>query len=171
MFALKKTYINCSEITYVIFSVLQCILLTQVLSNFEENLSHVTASDIVKLAVTLPLLILTLYAISRQPVSPACLAFKVPFVPWVPGFSLLINVYLMIKLDIMTWIRFSVWIAIGLIIFFSYSIRNSCLRMRREMKILTESESRDRSEIDDISLQQNERFTTQTPLMVMQSSI
>uniref|UniRef100_A0A1A9WFH8 Cationic amino acid transporter C-terminal domain-containing protein n=1 Tax=Glossina brevipalpis TaxID=37001 RepID=A0A1A9WFH8_9MUSC len=154
----------------ILIYVLECLLLTQVLSNFEENLHHVTTLDVIKLAVTLPSLILTLYAISRQPVSPAQLAFKVPFVPWVPGFSLLINIYLMIKLDIMTWIRFSVWIVIGLIIFFSYSMRNSRLRTRREMKILNESESRDRSECDNISLQEGERFITQAPVMIMQSS-
>lgn len=141
------------------------------LTTFEENFSGVTALHITQLCLTILSLIINLYIISRQPVSSASLTFKVPFVPWVPGFSLLINIYLMIKLDIMTWIRFSIWIAIGLVIFFSYSLRNSRLRSRKEMKTLTNSESRERSTANSISsLQHDERFSTQIPLMVMQNT-
>lgn len=151
--------------------VFQCILLTQVLTIFEENFTNVSVTDILKLSLTLFSLFITLFIISRQPVASTSLAFKVPFVPWVPGFSLLINIYLMIKLDIMTWVRFSVWIAIGLIIFFGYSIRNSTLR-RRELKILVDTESRGRSETNSMSSLQcdDEKFSTQIPLMVMQNT-
>ncbi|XP_073835999.1 cationic amino acid transporter 2 isoform X2 [Musca autumnalis] len=163
----KKT----SRIVTVMISlyVLQCIVLTQVLLPFEEDFVNVTTVDIAKLCLSLIFLILTLFIISRQPVSSASLAFKVPFVPWVPGFSLLINIYLMIKLDIMTWVRFSIWIAIGLIIFFCYSVRNSRMR-HRELKCLADSESRDRSEINSVSSLHDERFSTQVPLMVMHTT-
>ncbi|XP_011296393.1 cationic amino acid transporter 2 isoform X3 [Musca domestica] len=148
----------------------QCIILTQVLLPFEEDYVSVTAVDITKLALSLVFLIVTLFIISRQPVSSSTLAFKVPFVPWLPGFSLLINIYLMIKLDIMTWVRFSIWIVIGLMIFFGYSVRNSRMR-HRELKCLAESESRDRSEVDSVSsLHHDERFSTQVPLMVMHTA-
>ncbi|TMW50794.1 hypothetical protein DOY81_004123 [Sarcophaga bullata] len=146
--------------------VCQCILLTHVLKTFEENFSQITVVHIVKLSITVLSLIVTLFIISRQPVASSSLAFKVPFVPWVPGFSLLINIYLMIKLDIMTWVRFSIWIAIGLVIFFVYSIRNSSLR-RRDTKIFSNSESRGKSESNSLaSLQNDERFSTQVPLMI-----
>ncbi|CAH2096567.1 unnamed protein product [Euphydryas editha] len=65
------------------------------------------------LAAGAALLLATLCAIARQPVSEKKLAFSVPLVPWLPGLSILINVYLMLNLDHMTWIRFGVWIAAG----------------------------------------------------------
>ncbi|XP_078410582.1 cationic amino acid transporter 4 [Cetorhinus maximus] len=51
--------------------------------------------------------------------------FQVPLVPLVPGISILMNVYLILKLSLMTWVRFSVWLAIGLLIYFGYGIWHS----------------------------------------------
>lgn len=51
--------------------------------------------------------------------------FQVPLVPFTPGFSILINVFLMLKLSYLTWIRFTVWIAIGLFVYFGYGMWHS----------------------------------------------
>ena len=40
-------------------------------------------------------------------------ALQVPLVPVVPAASIFINLYLMLVLDVYTWIRFGVWLAIG----------------------------------------------------------
>ncbi|XP_061762818.1 cationic amino acid transporter 4 isoform X2 [Nerophis ophidion] len=40
--------------------------------------------------------------------------FQVPVVPLTPGASILINVFLMMKLSPLTWIRFTVWIVIAM---------------------------------------------------------
>lgn len=45
----------------------------------------------------------------------------------------MINLYLMLMLDVWTWIRFGVWMIIGIVIYFLYGIRNS------KEKIPTES--------------------------------
>ncbi|OWR48035.1 hypothetical protein KGM_201194 [Danaus plexippus plexippus] len=83
------------------------------------NLDRVTSPS--PLSSTVATTLVTLYdlqtavleAISRQPVSEKKLAFSVPLVPWLPGVSVLLNVYLMLNLDHATWIRFAVWIAAG----------------------------------------------------------
>ena len=54
-------------------------------------------------------------------------AFKTPFVPWVPLASIVCCVYLMIELPWVTWIRFVVWLAIGLVIYYMYGARHSRL--------------------------------------------
>jgi hypothetical protein len=50
---------------------------------------------------------------------------KVPLVPWVPVLSIFVNFYLMLKLSTMTWIRFGVWMIIGLSIYAFYGVWNS----------------------------------------------
>lgn len=72
----------------------------------------------------------TLILIARQPTSDTKLTFAVPFVPWIPGISILINIYLITMLDAMTWIRFTVWIIFGLIIYLTYSIKKSLEKKR-----------------------------------------
>lgn len=76
-------------------------------------------------------MIFMLVLISRQPTAQRVNTFTVPFIPWLPGISIIINVYLMMKLDYMTWVRFIVWIIIGLIIYFVYGIRKSVERTRQ----------------------------------------
>jgi APA family basic amino acid/polyamine antiporter len=54
--------------------------------------------------------------------------FRVPLVPVVPIIGALLCVYLMTKLAGETWIRFFVWLAIGLLIYAFYGYRHSALR-------------------------------------------
>jgi len=51
--------------------------------------------------------------------------FKAPGGPIVPVLSILFCALLMMGLEIETWIRFFVWLAIGLVIYFSYSRHHS----------------------------------------------
>ncbi|MGI8742716.1 MAG: amino acid permease [Bryobacteraceae bacterium] len=48
-------------------------------------------------------------------------SFRVPFVPVVPLLSVACCLVLMMGLPLLTWIRFFIWLAIGLTIYFSYS--------------------------------------------------
>ena len=47
--------------------------------------------------------------------------FRVPWVPLLPAISIVSCVILMASLPLETWIRFLVWLAIGMVIYFSYS--------------------------------------------------
>ncbi|XP_077998122.1 high affinity cationic amino acid transporter 1-like [Glandiceps talaboti] len=63
--------------------------------------------------------------IARQPQNDMKLSFKVPLVPYIPVLSIFINVYLMLKLSVATWIRFGIWMVIGMFIYFFYGIKHS----------------------------------------------
>jgi basic amino acid/polyamine antiporter, APA family len=53
--------------------------------------------------------------------------FKTPLVPIVPILAILSCFYLMLSLPLITWIRFIVWLLIGLTIYFVYGIKHSKL--------------------------------------------
>jgi basic amino acid/polyamine antiporter, APA family len=53
--------------------------------------------------------------------------FRVPWVPVTPLLSVLFCAILMLSLPLETWIRFFVWLAIGLVIYFGYSAKRSAL--------------------------------------------
>ena len=54
-------------------------------------------------------------------------AFKVPGVPVIPILAALSCVFLMGFLTVGTWVRFLVWMALGLVIYFAYSRSHSRL--------------------------------------------
>jgi basic amino acid/polyamine antiporter, APA family len=54
--------------------------------------------------------------------------FRVPFVPVFPLIGSALCVYLMTKLPVETWLRFIVWLALGLLIYAVYGYRHSRLR-------------------------------------------
>jgi APA family basic amino acid/polyamine antiporter len=51
--------------------------------------------------------------------------FRVPFVPWFPLISIVLCVGLMAGLTVITWVRFVVWLVLGLLIYVFYSRHHS----------------------------------------------
>ncbi|HET9123093.1 MAG TPA: amino acid permease [Acidiferrobacteraceae bacterium] len=54
--------------------------------------------------------------------------FRAPGGMWVPSLGILFCVYLMLSLPAITWIRFVVWLGIGLVVYFAYSHQHSLLQ-------------------------------------------
>ncbi|XP_071944373.1 cationic amino acid transporter 4-like [Antedon mediterranea] len=51
--------------------------------------------------------------------------FKTPFVPYFPALSVLFDILLLVKLQALTWLRFIVWVTIGLLIYGLYGYHHS----------------------------------------------
>uniref|UniRef100_A0A8C6VX37 Solute carrier family 7 member 1 n=2 Tax=Nothobranchius furzeri TaxID=105023 RepID=A0A8C6VX37_NOTFU len=81
--------------------------------------------NIIALSLIFTACLVLVFIIWRQPGSKTKLSFKVPLLPFIPVLSIFVNVYLMMQLDRGTWVRFSVWMAIGLVIYFGYGIHHS----------------------------------------------
>jgi APA family basic amino acid/polyamine antiporter len=56
--------------------------------------------------------------------------FRAPLVPWLPILSIAACGWLMLNLTAMTWIRFVVWMAIGIACYLLYGRRHSLLAQR-----------------------------------------
>jgi len=63
--------------------------------------------------------------------------FKVPMFPYLPSVGALLCAYLMISLPLVTWLRFGIWLVIGLSIFFFYGRSHS--RLEKEARSDKES--------------------------------
>ncbi|CAL9697622.1 unnamed protein product [Knipowitschia caucasica] len=105
----------------VIFGVEQGSGFQAVVSGFVAAL---TAGTLVKLMVT----------ILQQPESPRRLPYMAPCVPFVPAAAILVNTYLMLKLRPLTWIRFTIWCLIGLLIYCFYGVWHSTLELHTQQE-------------------------------------
>ncbi|MFG3701516.1 amino acid permease [Micromonospora sp. NPDC047620] len=59
--------------------------------------------------------------------------FRAPGVPWLPALAILACLWLMLNLPVKAWMRFLVWMALGLVVYFAYGRHHSRLgrRLRR----------------------------------------
>lgn len=60
----------------------------------------------------------------RKTMPDAPRAFRVPLVPFVPLLGVAVCLFMMAFLPLDTWIRLIVWMALGFVIFFVYSVKN-----------------------------------------------
>uniref|UniRef100_A0A4W3HJR3 Solute carrier family 7 member 14a n=1 Tax=Callorhinchus milii TaxID=7868 RepID=A0A4W3HJR3_CALMI len=101
------------------------------------------------LVVLMLLLICALvFVILQQPENPKKLPYMAPCVPFVPAFAMLVNMYLMLKLSTITWIRFTVWCFVGMLIYFGYGMWNSSLEIGAREDALRQS-TYQRYDVDD----------------------
>ncbi|XP_015184081.1 PREDICTED: cationic amino acid transporter 3 [Polistes dominula] len=113
-----------SKCSIASFSLIVFILIL-ILNNIEFNMTEDNAIVFVIVIILIFIVILNVASIGRQPVQQIKLSFKVPLVPLIPCCSIFINLYLMLQLDMFTWIRFIVWMFIGFLIYLFYGISHS----------------------------------------------
>ncbi|XP_047040418.1 solute carrier family 7 member 14 [Helicoverpa armigera] len=81
--------------------------------------------------VSMILLMLAIFAIllmiSRKPQNRVALIYTTPGLPFVPTIAIIVNIYLILNLSILTLVRFTIWMILGMFMYFKYGIKNSTL--------------------------------------------
>ena len=116
-------YINSRKYLPLLWISIILIILFSVNNNFFENIISgnfkdsflMNSENIVFISIAA---IFTFFAIYKE--------FSL-----IPGIALLSNLYLMCQLGLTNWIRFGIWLLIGLIIYFLYGYRKSKLREKQ----------------------------------------
>ncbi|XP_029625808.1 cationic amino acid transporter 2-like [Salmo trutta] len=117
---------------FTVFIILLAIILSVALTKAVDSLMNQEWWSISIVSVILLMLVLTVFIIWRQPQNTTKAAFMVPFIPALPIVSTFANVYLMVQLGGDTWIRYAVWMAVGLLIYFCYGVHHSVQKQRLE---------------------------------------
>ncbi|KAM4620334.1 cationic amino acid transporter 2 [Polymixia lowei] len=126
--ATARTSNNVSMFT--VFVIFLAIILSLFITKAADSLEAQEWWSLLCVTVILFMMVLTVLIIWRQPQSTTKAAFMVPFLPVLPIVSTLVNVYLMIQLGSDTWIRYAVWMAVGLLIYFCYGVQHSVQKQR-----------------------------------------
>ncbi|KAK4473386.1 hypothetical protein MN116_002763 [Schistosoma mekongi] len=75
--------------------------------------------------LTLLIFCVVLMSIFKQFGPPYKGLFQLPYVPLFPCVTVTINVFLMSELSWVTWIRFTIWIVVGLLLYFGFGVMNT----------------------------------------------
>ena len=90
-----------------------------------------------------------------------------PGVPLVPAAAVFVNIYLMMKLSLATWVRFFIWLLIGLMIYFFYGLKHSSENIQVTSPPLTPSPSPSSTKEESIEKRESygstENITTGPP--------
>lgn len=124
----QRTSKNVNIVTIIVLFLV--IILSLLLSESSLSLRRRELWIVMLVSVLIVALVLAVAIIWRQPQSTTKAAFMVPCLPVVPLLSVFINTYLMLQLGGETWISYAVWMAVGLIIYFSYGVHHSVQKQR-----------------------------------------
>ncbi|XP_040206628.1 cationic amino acid transporter 4-like [Rana temporaria] len=118
--------VTIAVVTMMVSAICMCCILV-----FGSNQLHLpTWSFYLLLVIFLIGYLISLFLIWVHEQQKKINTFQVPLVPLIPALSILLNTYLMLKLSALTWVRFAVWLAVGLVVYFGYGIWHSKENLR-----------------------------------------
>jgi APA family basic amino acid/polyamine antiporter len=68
----------------------------------------------------------------KQPDLPR--TFRTPLVPWLPLIGIIFSIWLIISLPAVTWLRFAIWLIVGVVLYFVYGKNHSRLNHEEQTK-------------------------------------
>ncbi|WNF01253.1 amino acid permease [Streptomyces luomodiensis] len=84
------------------------------------------AADLTNIGILMAFIVVAVAVVVMRRTRPDLpRAFRTPLVPLVPAIGIAFSVWLISNLDWVTWVRFAVWMALGLIVYGLFGYRNS----------------------------------------------
>ncbi|XP_026540835.1 cationic amino acid transporter 2-like [Notechis scutatus] len=123
--------VACTVFILVLFICAVCMLISTKL----PCLTSGTLWCVICLCSNLLGILLASLVIWRQPQSQKKVDFKVPCLPFLPIFSIFVNIFLMAQLSYETWVLFSIWLLIGFLIYFGYGICHSTEKKNKDSSL------------------------------------
>lgn len=97
----------------LLFILCSCIL--SVMSLYAEFMLHLESWCILFIMFIFSILLISATVlIAKQPENRTLLYFRTPYVPFVPLLAILLNIFLMASLSVTCWIRFIIWMSLGM---------------------------------------------------------
>ncbi|KAK6175392.1 hypothetical protein SNE40_013864 [Patella caerulea] len=112
-------YVPVIVFVILILQVIICIVIV-------NGMNHLVNSDvpvITTLAILVSLLFILVGFLAVLPQSKREQSFRVSCVPIIPLLVTFLNIYFMASLTVFSWTLFTIWMAIGFVVYFTYSIR------------------------------------------------
>ncbi|XP_070561190.1 solute carrier family 7 member 14-like [Ptychodera flava] len=119
---------NATYITLLLFVVI--FIFCSLVIFGRPFLLQANAWAIILLLLFVSLIVFLIVKLYQQPQSKDKFKFMVPCVPVLPIAAMFVNIYLMLKLSYLTWVRFAIWLIVGFVIYFGYGIWNSNIERR-----------------------------------------
>ncbi|XP_060571804.1 cationic amino acid transporter 2-like isoform X2 [Ruditapes philippinarum] len=124
-----------AAIGLLIYITCSCVL--SIITLYAEFLLHLDSWWMLLIIFVFSILLISATVlIVRQPENRTKLYFRTPYVPFIPLLAILINVFLLASLSFMCWIRFLLWMALGLLLYFGYGYRNSLEYQTDEQEVV-----------------------------------
>lgn len=84
------------------------------------------AADLTNIGILMAFIVVAIAVVVLRKTRPDLpRSFRTPLVPWVPAIGVAFSVWLISNLDWVTWVRFAVWMLIGVGVYAAYGYRNS----------------------------------------------
>ncbi|WP_263170377.1 amino acid permease [Streptomyces sp. SCSIO ZS0520] len=84
------------------------------------------AADLTNIGILMAFLVVAVAVVVMRRTRPGLpRTFRTPLVPWIPAVGVLFSGWLISRLDPVTWLRFAVWMALGMAVYAWFGYRNS----------------------------------------------
>ncbi|KAF6768648.1 hypothetical protein AHF37_10487 [Paragonimus kellicotti] len=131
-----------------IYIVLNAVLIILLKSGSPEGFWPIWRLVLVPVVLLLIVLCIVLMCAFVQHKPPNPRLFRIPLVPLFPCVTLTVNMFVISELSWITWVRYAVWIVVGLLLYFFYGVCHSTAAVE-ERELLAQNKNADHTNLDD----------------------